>query len=279
MPVSWGVWHVVRGGSKVSIAIVHSSSVLRAARALVRQTSPIAFLARKFIREAACSIALSEFTSDGLCIDVGAGTSPYRQEIEKFLRAKRYVAFDLAISDTTNVAGDAMRMPFLDGCAQFVTSFDVLQHIQDSNAVLSEAARILAPGGLLLLTFPFNYCECDVQDFRRWTLSGMSNDIGSCGLDVLYVEQRGGRFFAFACILNWIMQHIVPGQRRDWRQKRSLVGLFRSALLIVLTIPTTALQWLMLGLDYLLPNQGCYMGGMLLATKRTPENELSIGRE
>jgi SAM-dependent methyltransferase len=249
---------------------------LKAVRTYVRLSSPIGFLARNFLRKVGGRSAEAKYVSGGLCIDVGAGTAPYRRDIERFLRIGQYVAFDLAVSDVTNVAGDAMHMPFRDCCARLVTSFDVIQHVPDSRAVLAEAARILAPGGLLLLTFPFNYCECDMQDYRRWTLSGMEQDVSNCGLDVVHMEQRGGRFFSFACALNWVVQHLIPGQRKGWRAKRSAFGLFRSAFILILTLPTTALQWLMLGLDHLFQNKGCYMGGVVLAVKRVSVNSSDV---
>ena len=203
----------------------------------------------------------------GLCIDVGAGTSPYRGVIEKHLGVQHYIAYDIAASDTTDVIGDATRMPFIDGCAQWVTSFDVIQHIADCDAVLAEVSRVLAPGGFFLLTFPFNYCECDVLDFKRWTLAGMERDLRNKGFDIVQIEQRGGRFFALACALNWTVQHMIPGQRQGWRARRSMSGIARAALMLLLTMPTTALQWLMLGLDSLFPNKGCYMGGIAVAVK------------
>ncbi len=243
----------------------------------MRVSSPIGFIARKCIRELGRGDGI-DFSRQGLCIDVGAGIAPYRQDIEKFWPVSLYVALDIAASDATSVAGDATRMPFRDNCAQFITSFDVIQHVPDSGVFLAEVARVLAPGGLLMLTFPFNYCECDVQDFRRWTLAGMEQDLKRCGLNVLVMQQRGGRFFAFACALNWIAQHIVPGQRQGWRAKRSATEILRAALLLVLTFPTTVFQWLMLGVDALFPNHGCYMGGIGVAVKASSGHSRPLER-
>jgi SAM-dependent methyltransferase len=192
------------------------------------------------------------------------------REIEGVLPLELYVAVDIAPTDATTVVADATHMPFADGCAQYVVSFDVIQHIPDSMAVLSEVARVLRPGGLFVLAFPFNYCECDVVDFRRWTLAGMRRDLEVAGLTVLRIEQRGGRFFAFACALNWAVQHMVPGQRAGWRARRSAGAVLRGALQHAMTLPTMLLQWLMLALDALFPNHGSYMGGILVATRAQP---------
>lgn len=253
---------------------------LRVARVCINASSPVSFVARKFIKSLGTEFSgIAHLPPDRLCIDIGAGTAPYRGVITKYLNITDYIAFDIAPSDSTSVVGDAVNMPFANGCAQVVTSFDVIQHIGDSKAVLSEVARILAPGGVFVLTFPFNYCECDVRDFRRWTLAGMEHDLRACGLEVARMEQRGGRFFALGCALTWVMQHIIPGQRNSWRANHSFSGILRAGLLYLLTLPTTATQWAMLGFDQVFPNEGCYMGGIAVAMKPTTMRRLSRAAE
>jgi len=49
------------------------------------------------------------------------------------------------------LAGDAARLPIRDGAVDAVTIVDALHHFPDRRAALSEAARILAPGGVLVV--------------------------------------------------------------------------------------------------------------------------------
>lgn len=51
---------------------------------------------------------------------------------------------------------DMTALSFADGAFDIVASFDCLEHIPDYRAALREMARVLAPGGSALLTFPFN---------------------------------------------------------------------------------------------------------------------------
>lgn len=62
------------------------------------------------------------------------------------LRAARYA---LALP-VVNGAGEALPLP--DGAADIVLCWDVVEHVQDPMALLAELARVMAPGGVLLLT-------------------------------------------------------------------------------------------------------------------------------
>ena len=231
-------------------------------------TSPISFLVRNFIK--IVGIQLNIFDENNICLDIGAGTAPYKAYIKKQWGDCEYISLDIAANDTTDVVGSATQLPFKSGSIGTVISFDVLQHIPDYLTTIYEIHRVLTPQGRFLISFPFNYSECDFADFRRWTLEGMSFDLRENGFEIVIAKQRGGRFFCFACSLNWVFQHLIPGQRSGWRSKKTVKTAFFSTILIFITIPTMALQWIMLAIDLIFPNKGCYMGGLILAKKKTP---------
>lgn len=49
------------------------------------------------------------------------------------------------------VRGDARRLPVADGAVDAVTIVDAFHHMPDQQTVLTEAARVLAPGGVLVV--------------------------------------------------------------------------------------------------------------------------------
>ena len=51
----------------------------------------------------------------------------------------------------SGVAGDAGRLPFRDESVDAVTIVDAFHHLPDQDAALAEAARVLAPGGALVV--------------------------------------------------------------------------------------------------------------------------------
>jgi SAM-dependent methyltransferase len=52
------------------------------------------------------------------------------------------------------VEGSVLEMPFADDSFQLAVSLDVIEHLQDDRAALRELRRVVAPGGLLLVTVP-----------------------------------------------------------------------------------------------------------------------------
>ena len=49
------------------------------------------------------------------------------------------------------VRGSVLAVPLADGCADVVVAGEVLEHVEDDVAVLAECARLLRPGGVLVL--------------------------------------------------------------------------------------------------------------------------------
>lgn len=252
------------------------SRLLRCGRNLARLVRrygyPIPFIARRYIRQMALQHAHT-LPQRAICLDIGAGVAPYRLDIESAFNLGLYVSFDLAASDATTVVGDAARLPLPSASIYIVVSMDVLQHISDVGQVLNEIYRVLAPGGIVILSFPFSYGECDLVDFFRWSVQGMTHELKRHGLEIIDARRRGGTFFAAACALQWLIQHAIPGARRAWRQNITPLAVLRSVVVQMLMIPALVLGWIALLVDGMLPVSGLYMGGLITARRAIlPEN-------
>jgi 2-polyprenyl-6-hydroxyphenyl methylase/3-demethylubiquinone-9 3-methyltransferase len=92
-----------------------------------------------------------------LLVDLGCGgglMGPYVEE-----RGYRHVGVDIGLPGLAlarkhgvhPVGGSALAVPLADGCADVVLACEILEHVEDDVAVLAECARLLRPGGLLLL--------------------------------------------------------------------------------------------------------------------------------
>jgi demethylmenaquinone methyltransferase/2-methoxy-6-polyprenyl-1,4-benzoquinol methylase len=92
-------------------------------------------------------------------LDLGAGTGESTRE---FLRAgARAVGADISVGmlstgkatrpEVTLLAGDALALPFADGCFDAVTISFALRNVHDPVAALAEMARVTRPGGRLVI--------------------------------------------------------------------------------------------------------------------------------
>lgn len=104
---------------------------------------------------------ISRFGEPARVIDVGCGNgsltdllcSPLR-EVYAIDLSPRLVADGIARRSNINfLAGSATELPFADESFDAVTSFGLLQHIRDLRSVLSEAVRVLRPGGFGMIEF------------------------------------------------------------------------------------------------------------------------------
>jgi len=95
----------------------------------------------------------------GNIIELGSGEG-YGVELLAPL-AERYLAvdkFDTEVAGHANVEFRKMLLPSLTGIADnsfdFAVTFQVIEHIQDDKAFISEIHRVLKPGGKLFLSTP-----------------------------------------------------------------------------------------------------------------------------
>jgi 2-polyprenyl-6-hydroxyphenyl methylase/3-demethylubiquinone-9 3-methyltransferase len=71
----------------------------------------------------------------------------------------RHVGVDIGLTGlvtarghgVTVVRGSVLAVPLADGCADVVTAGEILEHVADPGQVLAECARLLRPGGVLVV--------------------------------------------------------------------------------------------------------------------------------
>src|SRR5215831_9167839 len=111
-------------------------------------------------------------------------------------RAVGLDASRFAVSQARDHAGDASgalacahaeRLPIRDESVDVVTAFDVLEHVPDPRAILTEARRVLRPGGLFIAATP------DPMVFARVESTHISEHVPSW-----WVRELGGAGFGVA---------------------------------------------------------------------------------
>jgi SAM-dependent methyltransferase len=89
-----------------------------------------------------------------MLLDVGCGDLRYLDLYER--AANVVVGLDVqARSPAVSVLGSATRLPFQDEVFDIVVCSEVIEHVDRPKNVLADVDRVLKPGGVFLLTFPF----------------------------------------------------------------------------------------------------------------------------
>ena len=106
------------------------------------------------------------------------------------------------------LVASATELPMHSATFDLVTLFDCLEHIEDEEAALSEAWRVLTPDGLLLVSVPayqFLYAQNDrlAHHQRRYTLSALRSKIRSTGFEVVHTSYIN--FWLFPIILPTVL--------------------------------------------------------------------------
>ncbi len=121
----------------------------------------------------------------GTTIDFGCGTRPYEKHFTNYTH--RYLGADLDDNPEADlhIAADGT-VPVEPGACQLLLSSQVLEHVIDVDAYLKECARLISPGGYLLLSTHgmWTYHPYPV-DVRRWTRWGLQHEIKTRGFEIV----------------------------------------------------------------------------------------------
>ncbi|HEX5861657.1 MAG TPA: class I SAM-dependent methyltransferase, partial [Nocardioides sp.] len=107
-------------------------------------------------------------------LDVGSADGP---SVKWMQGDHQRVAIDLdprGLAPGDGVCASALALPFRDGSFDVVGAFDVVEHCDPEDRALAELARVLVPGGRLLLSVPayqWAWTDHDVRagHYRRYT--------------------------------------------------------------------------------------------------------------
>jgi SAM-dependent methyltransferase len=128
---------------------------------------------------------------DGRILDYGCAEVPYRRffgdEVE-------YVAADLAGNPAATLElNEDGTVPAESATFDAVLSTQVLEHVTDPQRYLSEAYRVLRPGGeMLLSTHGIFIYHPDPVDLWRWTSAGLRHAVELEGFEVTHFEGMVG---------------------------------------------------------------------------------------
>lgn len=130
-------------------------------------------------------------------LDVGSADGPSVSWLRG--RAELHVSLDMDPRGLKpgDVCGSALQLPFADAVFDVVAAFDVIEHCEPESTALAEIARVLVPGGRLLMSVPaYQWAWSKHDDWnhhhRRYTRKRAVAAVSAAGLEI----QRASYAFA-----------------------------------------------------------------------------------
>lgn len=200
----------------------------------------------------------------GRMMDFGCGQKPYRL----LFSVDEYIGVDYDnpghshVNESIDVFYDGQTIPFEDETFDSIFSSEVFEHVFNLPDILKELHRVLKPGGQMLFTCPFSFCEHEVpNDFARYTSFALQHLLKQNGFEVVEQRKTGNSIEAiYQLQLVYVHQHITPKLRK--------IPIVRSVFRLV-TYTTYNLAALLL--SWLLPaGKDLYMNNVVLCRKLKP---------
>ncbi len=118
--------------------------------------------------------------------------------------ARQYIRADWLPRDC-DVRQDITRMPFRDGAFDMLVNCDTLEHIADDRLAIEECRRVLAPGGVAILSVPQSDDRDDthddpsiVSDADRASYYGQPDHVRNYGAD--FGDRVAAAGFRVTCV-------------------------------------------------------------------------------
>jgi SAM-dependent methyltransferase len=148
----------------------------------------------------------------GRVLDIGGGR---RRGSFQAPSAARWVVTDISRAGAPHVCADVLALPFRDSVFDAIKITEVLEHVPDTAAALSECCRVLRPGGRLVATVPFlERLHGDPYDYVRYTDAMWRRLLAQSGLIADCVTAQGGYFTQLAGMLRFLVQRAPAGLRQ-----------------------------------------------------------------
>jgi SAM-dependent methyltransferase len=171
---------------------------------------------------------LVELTRDvpmqGRCLNAGCGEGLYLPFLEALVGISQIANVDITVQGQVLSSNDGRRhllasaslthLPFAAASFESCLCTEVIEHIPDDGLAVSELARVMKPGGVLLLSVPQIPAPPDPAHARQgYTFESMTRLLSQNGFTIL---ERRNCMHAFARLMMWLWRHplVVFGRHR-----------------------------------------------------------------
>lgn len=123
----------------------------------------------------------------GKLLDLGCGDRPYQIYAPPTLTA--WIGLDVPGNPTADAHGSAESLPFGNESFDVILCTEVLEHLSEPSAAVAEMARVLRPGGHVILSTPLYFpIHEEPYDFFRYTPYGLQYLFEKAGFEILTLK-------------------------------------------------------------------------------------------
>jgi len=148
----------------------------------------------------------------GRLVDLGCGKAPLYGAYRALVDSVTCVDWPQSVHASPYLDCEAdlsLPLPFADAAFDTVILSDVLEHVADPRLLWHEIARLLAPGGKLLLNLPFLYGVHEApHDYARYTGYALRRFAREAELEVIVLHTVGGSLHVLADLLAKHLAHL-----------------------------------------------------------------------
>lgn len=200
---------------------------------------------------------LSGRFGQGMLLDIGCGTKPYQPLfVQTTYKGLDYRKAGENQNPHADYLYDGGRFPLKARMFEYALATEVLEHVFEPDLFIEEIARILKPGGFLLLTVPFMWDEHEQPyDYARYTSFGIKALLEKHGFQIVEQVKTGDYIETLGQLFCTYLYHVLSRHRITY--KLSLPLLF------------APIQVIAMALSKILPkNDGLYLDNIILCKKQ-----------
>jgi SAM-dependent methyltransferase len=137
----------------------------------------------------------------GIVLDVGGKRVPRGNFRPRDERARRWILLNMDGAERPDVIANAEALPLRCESVDRIVCTEVIQYVDRYEDMLEEFARVLVPGGRIVLSAPLLHRPDHPLDRHRFSAARLGELLDRAGLRVELVSQQGRFFTSLAHML------------------------------------------------------------------------------